>query len=309
LAKGFLPEDWPERNADKMFKGERRGGCKRGWGFLFFAFLLLWALPAQAADNAECLKCHKNPGLSKGKKDGSLLSLYVAEAAFQASVHAAAGMGCTDCHQEAKPNFHPAEGFPEVGCTSCHPDAFEAYKKTTHGLVLESGLEGAPKCQDCHTSHYIRKIHDPQSPVQAARLPAVCSKCHEEAQPPKGFLAALATYRITGHRKVYLASEYDTRVCANCHPENAGHPQKSLSPACIRCHSRSAETPVLLGPIHSKMSFKDQPVPFFLRILYGVGLVILGIGFVAFFSFRFYQKKKKEGTDTPGEGNQEGKNP
>jgi hypothetical protein len=286
------------------------GFIKRHCGLPFFTLFLLWAVTAPAAENVECLKCHGSPLLSKGKKDGSLLSLYVNEEAFKSSVHGAAGMGCADCHQGVNPNFHPAEGFPEAECGSCHPDALEAYKKTTHGMVMESGLENAPKCQNCHTSHYIRKIKDPLSPVNAAHLPSACFKCHWQAEPPPGFLATLATYRITGHRKVYLANEYDTRVCANCHPENAGHPQKSLSPACISCHSRSAETPVLLGPIHSKMSFKDQPVPFFLRILYGVGLVILVIGFVAFFSFRFYQKKKKkETTGTPDEGKQEGKNP
>jgi len=285
-----------------MFKRRRARRWKKGWLWLpFFAFFFLWAGVAQAADNAECLNCHKNPRLSKGKKDGSLLSLHVNEAAFQASVHGAAGMGCTDCHQGASPKFHPAEGFPEVGCASCHPEAAEAYKKTTHGLILENGLERAPRCPDCHTSHYIRKIQDPQSPVHASRLPAACAKCHEEANPPKGFLAALATYRITGHPKTNLGTRYDTTGCLGCHPDNAGHPQTKLSPVCVKCHDRSVHTPLLLGPIHSKMSFKEQPIPYFLRIFYGAGLVVVAVGFIAFFSFRFYQKKKKGEAKKPGE--------
>ena len=289
-----------------MFTGQRRGGWAIGWtGLPFFAFFLLWALTVQAAENAECLQCHNNPRLSKGAKDGSLLSLYVNEEAFKASVHGTAGMGCTDCHQEAKPDFHPAEGFPETGCASCHTDQAEAYKKTTHGMILESGMERAPKCQDCHTSHYIRKIIDPQSPVQASRLSAVCAKCHEEARPPQGFFAALATYRLIGHRKVNLADHYDTRGCANCHTENTGHPQKpGPPPSCVKCHDKSLPTPLLLGPIHFKMSFQDQPVPFLLRFLYGAGIVILVIGGIAFFSYRMVRKRKvKKGeADKTGEG-------
>jgi hypothetical protein len=291
---------------DEMTGGQRQGGCKARWFLLpFFTFFLFWATTAQAAENADCLNCHKNLNLSKGEKDGSLLSLYVNEEAFKASVHGAAGMGCPDCHQEAKPTFHPAEGFPEVGCTSCHAEAAEAYKKTTHGMVLESGLERAPKCQDCHTSHYIRKIGDPQSPVNASYLPNACSKCHEEANPPRGFFASLATYRIMGHRKVNLGTRCDTQGCANCHPENTGHPQKQeRTPSCAKCHDRSAETAVLLGPIHSKMSFKDQPLPFVLRILYGAGFVIVVIGCLAFFFYRSYRrmKAKKGSSGKPAEG-------
>ena len=109
-----------ERNADKMTIGLYPFGPIRSWlwlPLLAFFFFCAIAVPA-AADDAECLKCHKNPLLSKGKKDGSLLSLYVNEGAFKASVHGAAGMSCTDCNQEAKPNFHPAEGFPQVGCVA-----------------------------------------------------------------------------------------------------------------------------------------------------------------------------------------------
>jgi hypothetical protein len=293
---------------EEMNNGQRQSGCKAGWFVLpFFLFIFFWAIPAQAAENADCLNCHKNSRLSKGKKDGSLLSLYVNEEAFKASVHGAAGMGCTDCHQEAKPNVHPAEGFTPVGCASCHPDQVEAYKKTTHGMVWESGDERAPMCQDCHTSHYIRKINDPQSPVQASRLPEACVKCHEQAKIPEGFLTALATYRVTGHRKVNLGDRYEMKRCVNCHPENVGHPQKpGPPPSCVKCHDRSVSTPLLLGPIHLKMSFSEQPIPYLLRILYGAGLFFVVIGIIGIFAYRFYLRKKKgeEGTDKPTEGGQ-----
>ena len=195
--------------------------------FPILALCFFWVGAALAADNAECFKCHQNPRLSKGKKDGSLLSLHVDEKAFKASVHGAAGMGCTDCHQEAKPNVHPAEGFPEVGCANCHQDSAEAYKKTSprddagkrHGTGAQ--MPGLP---------YFPLHPQDRRPSIAGKgfpaLPEACAKCHEEAKPPRGFFTALATYRIMGHPKTDLEYRYDTQGCANCHPENTGHPQK-----------------------------------------------------------------------------------
>jgi len=251
------------------------------------------------------LKCHQNPRLSKGKKDGTLLSLHVDEKAFQASVHGAAGMGCSDCHPEAKPNVHPAEGFAEVGCAGCHQDSAEAYKQTAHGMMLESGMERAPRCQDCHTAHYVRKIADPLSPVQASRIPETCARCHEAAKPAQGVFLPLATYRIMGHPKSSLEYRYDTRGCANCHPENTGHPQKKGPvPPCVKCHDPSASAPLLLGPMHVKLSLWEQPVPFLLRFIYGAGLVVAILACVAFLGYRSYtrRKGKKGEEDKPPEG-------
>jgi len=295
-----------------MVKGEKRSFLKTGRILLpFLALLFLWTLAGQAADNAECLNCHRNSRLSKGKEDGSLLSLYVNEEAFKASVHGAAGMGCTDCHQEAKPNVHPAGGFSEAGCANCHQDEAEAYKKTSHGMMLESGMERAPKCQNCHTAHYIRKINDPQSPVQPSRLSEACAQCHGAAKPLRGFFNALATYRLMGHPKTDLEYHYNTQRCANCHPENTGHPLKQgRTPSCVKCHDPSVSTPLLLGPVHLKMSFQDQPVPFILRILYGVGLVAVILAGVVFFGYRTYRRKKtKPEGENPAAGDTGRTNP
>ncbi len=287
-----------------MYKGQMKKAEFTGWLFLaFFAFLLSGIWTAQAADNAACLQCHQNPGLSKGKKDGSPLSLYVNEEAFQTSVHGAAGMGCVDCHQEAKTDAHPAEGFNDPGCAGCHSDAAAAYQKTRHGEALAAGLN-APRCADCHTSHYVRKINDPQSPVRAAAISKACAACHEEAQPPQGFFTALAAYRILGHRKVNLSDEYSTRICANCHAENAGHSEKQAAGAsCSKCHNRASANALMLGPMHVKMSLREQPVPFLLRILYGAGVIVVVIGAVIGISFTAYKRKKaKKPAETPAGG-------
>jgi hypothetical protein len=283
----------------------KKGGLNTGWIWPpLLALIFFWSGPGWTAENADCLKCHQNPKLSKGKKDGSLLSLYVNEEAFKASVHGAAGMGCADCHPDAKVSQHPAEGFPEVGCASCHADQAEAYKKTAHGMMLESGMEEAPHCADCHTAHSIRKIGDPQSPVNADHLRTACAKCHWQANPPAGFFTTLATYRILGHPKADLAEKYNTHACGKCHPDNAGHPPKPIQASCARCHDRSLDTPVLLGPIHFKMTFHEDPLQFILRILYGLGFGVIVLGLIGYLGYRTYKKRKTAKPPAPGEGGQ-----
>jgi hypothetical protein len=283
----------------------KKGGLNTGWIWLpIFALIFFGASLSMAAENAGCLQCHKDPKLSKGKNDGSLLSLYVDDKAFKASVHGAAGMGCGDCHQDPKNTQHPPGDFPKVGCGSCHADQAEAYKKTTHGMMLESGMEKAPNCAACHSSHSTRKINDPQSSLNETQLAATCGKCHEQAKPPQGFFTALATYRIMGHPKGNLDEKYDTQACGKCHPENTGHPQKPYTPTCARCHDKSVTTPLLMGPIHIKMSFHEQPLQFILRIIYGFGSVVVVLGIIGWFGYRTYKKKKMPKPESPGEGSQ-----
>jgi hypothetical protein len=58
------------------------------------------------------------------------------------------------------------------------------------------------------------------------------------------------------------------------------------------------------------MSFQDQPVPFLLRFLYGAGIILVAVGFIGFFSFRCYQKRKKRGApEPPAAGEQKKENP
>lgn len=279
-----------------------RGRTAKKFWLPVFALSLLFFGPPAKADDSECFRCHKNPRLSKGKKDGSLLSLHVDEGRYQASVHGAAGLGCTECHAEAKAAYHPAEGFPEVDCAACHADQLAAYRKTAHGMMREGGMENAPKCADCHTAHYIRKAADPLSPVSEARLPAACAQCHWQADRPSGFFTFLATYRIMGHPKTNLGENYTTAACGKCHPENAGHPEKPLQTTCNRCHDKALENPLLLGSLHLQMTFADNPLAYLLRIFYGLGFFAAVIGGAGFFGYRTYRKRKAQKPDASGEG-------
>jgi hypothetical protein len=44
--------------------------------------------------------------------------------------------------------------------------------------------------------------------------------------------------------------------------------------------------------------------------MYGAGIIIVAVGFIGFFSFRCYQKRKKRGSSgPPAEGEQKKENP
>ena len=130
----------------------------------------------------------------------------------------------------------------------------------------------------------------------------VCARCHWQAKAPSGFFTALATYRIMGHPKGDLGEEYSTRACVKCHSENTGHPQKPLKVTCGRCHDKSLATPVLMGPIHFRMSFHEDPLTFILRVLYGLGVMLVIFGTVGWLGYRTYKKKKAPRPESTGEG-------
>jgi hypothetical protein len=89
-------------------------------------------------------------------------------------------------------------------CASCHEDrekmarhgleSIETYKDTFHWEQLKYGVIDSPDCINCHvplgySSHTIRPVGDPLSPVNDANRIKTCSKdggiqtCHPDATP------------------------------------------------------------------------------------------------------------------------------
>jgi len=50
------------------------------------------------------------------------------------------------------------------------------------------------------------------------------------------------------------------------------------------------------------MSFYENPLQFILRILYGLGVVVVIFGIVGWFGYRTYKKKKAPKPESAGEG-------
>ncbi len=101
---------------------------------------------------------------------------------------------CTDCHTAHTITLASSPKFVmDVinECGRCHdsPDAngdrvgtyYQTYAKSYHGQVSRLGTTRAARCADCHGSHDIRPLKDPESRVSKANLVTTCAKCHPAA--------------------------------------------------------------------------------------------------------------------------------
>ncbi|MBL9120274.1 MAG: hypothetical protein JNL80_10215 [Phycisphaerae bacterium] len=103
---------------------------------------------------------------------------------------------CSDCHTSHQITQASAPGFAvDVlnECGSCHDseDArkkngtarigtyYQTYLESYHGQVTKLGGTRAARCSDCHGSHDIRPLDDPESKVAKGNLVATCGQCHE----------------------------------------------------------------------------------------------------------------------------------
>jgi cytochrome b subunit of formate dehydrogenase len=88
---------------------------------------------------------------------------------------------CTDCHLG-----HNLTSPREVAfrlqqpdrCGQCHGDLVNRYRLSVHGELTALGYGPGAKCSDCHGSHEILAVHDPNSTMGPVKRAATCAKCH-----------------------------------------------------------------------------------------------------------------------------------
>jgi cytochrome b subunit of formate dehydrogenase len=66
-------------------------------------------------------------------------------------------------------------------CGNCHEDNLESYMETYHGKVTQLGYGETAKCYDCHGSHGIKRVNEPDSMVHNSNRLKTCQNCHENA--------------------------------------------------------------------------------------------------------------------------------
>jgi len=89
---------------------------------------------------------------------------------------------CTDCHQgHHMLHSDQAEFRLQVAnnCGNCHADLSSRYALSMHGQLTHQGYSAAANCADCHGSHDILPIDDPNSQLaQGENRLRTCQKCH-----------------------------------------------------------------------------------------------------------------------------------
>jgi cytochrome b subunit of formate dehydrogenase len=239
------------------------------------ALLLMAAGTARALDNSDCFACHSDKELTKTNKAGKVVSLFVDEKEYGASIH---GKNlCTSCHAEITEVPHP-DGYTHkpVACSSCHRVETAIYLKSDHGQAVAKGESEAASCKDCHGhSHTLLNYRNPLSPVNHANIPQTCGRCHGNTAEMEKFnlyqRAPVATYDRSVHG-VALEKRGVTQaaVCTDCHGSHDLH--KSTNPAsklywqnipgtCGKCHDNVKNT--YQRSVHGKAvagGIRDAPV-------------------------------------------------
>ena len=149
---------------------------------------------AEGDDASACIDCHRSQGMGR----------------FQASVHAASGLACQDCHTIHEPRL------ASESCRDCHGDVVAELELPSHHPVRE----GKMTCASCHDVHGLGIA---LLKGDAIRVNDSCYDCHQEKEGPFVF----------EHEPV-------TESCATCHRPHGSVANNLLTlsqPAlCLQCH-------------------------------------------------------------------------
>jgi cytochrome b subunit of formate dehydrogenase len=108
--------------------------------------------------------------------------------------HNAKAAVCSDCHSAHAVNNTSGDAFKQTissQCGSCHEANYASYKATYHGQISTLGYTYTAKCYNCHGSHDILKVDNPDSKVHPDNRMKTCKSCHsgkkDLAEAPAGF--------------------------------------------------------------------------------------------------------------------------
>ena len=91
---------------------------------------------------------------------------------------------CSSCHSPHDIES-PAEASTKLAitqnCGNCHQEELKTYRETYHGQVEKLGYGYTAKCFNCHGSHTIQPVDNPNSMVYPANRLKTCQQCHKNA--------------------------------------------------------------------------------------------------------------------------------
>ena len=207
----------------------------------------------QAASS--CIVCHGAEGLAHAR-----------------STHAAAGIGCLECHGgvegplevkaahgEQLQTLSTARGVV-ASCGGCHADLqhmrqfglrtdqLSLYETSPHGLLLAKDKDApVATCISCHGSHDVLAASDPRSPIHDFRQPETCGACHadEALMGAYGLRSdTVERYRHSVHGVALLDKDNPAApACTDCHGSHGAAPPRvtDIEMVCGTCHSTVRE--------------------------------------------------------------------
>ncbi|MGB5107426.1 MAG: cytochrome b/b6 domain-containing protein [Candidatus Zixiibacteriota bacterium] len=200
---------------------------------------------------------------------------------------------CNDCHgtHDLKKASDPAsmvnkQNIPKT-CSKCHNDISIQYFRGIHGKALQAGILDAPNCTDCHGEHEIRRIGDPDSPVNQSNLADyVCGRCHNDPQLMEKY--GLAEGRFTSYQDSYhglaiRGGSIKAANCISCHRAHdilpSANPASSVSrenivETCQTCHPK-ANLAFATSYTHKTAQQEFNPIDRWVRFAYILAIVLI----------------------------------
>jgi hypothetical protein len=192
---------------------------------LFFLGIALFGYSrAEAADEENCLMCHKYPSLARIGADGQVKTYYVNEHIFLNSLHGK--VGCRECHTYIK-KFPHDPVTQKVNCANvCHVKPPFAQENFSHHKIIdvfETSIHAAkpgdsplmkasePVCKYCHLNPLYKRVDE--KTISYGKTLDRCLNCHQR----RGVSEA---YRHVMHRlrhKTSRSSQEIVALCGGCH--------------------------------------------------------------------------------------------
>ncbi len=224
------------------------------------------AAKAAPAAASSCVTCHHDASVFEGKE------LEIPNQ-FAKDVHAAAGLGCQDCHggnadaklatdseaaKNAKAPFSyvgaPSRADIPGFCGRCHSDPNymkrfkpdgrtdqeQQYWSSRHGQLLKHGDTKVAVCTDCHGVHGIQPVASPDSTMYRTHIADTCASCHGDPKHMAG--------RKLEDGRPFPVDQY-ARWRQSVHAKSMLEKGDLSAPTCTDCHGSHGATPPGVGSI------------------------------------------------------------
>lgn len=214
----------------------------------------------KAVEGNKCISCHKQNGYTK----------------LSQSVHK--NLECADCHNYISNNLdnHPKNvgATQKADCYLCHSAIAKEHRESIHGISLSEGVDEAAMCWNCHGSHDILKVKDPNSKVYPKNLAQTCGKCHDDPKLALKFSFSVKNpglkYSNSVHGKLIQNGSKDAPTCVTCHGvhdiKNRVQPGSKISSfnvpqTCGQCHKEIEDDyEKSIHWIRAKQGIREAPV-------------------------------------------------
>lgn len=184
---------------------------------------------------------------------------------------------CTSCHTAHEILPH-ADSLSSVNrknvpatCGRCHHGIEEQFERSVHATKVGKTDKELPVCNDCHTSHKIRRADEAGFKLE---IMTQCGRCHE---------AIARTYFDTYHGKVSQLGYTKTAKCYDCHgahdilpvSDSRSHlSRENVVSTCQKCHSGATRR--FAGYLTHATHHDPEKYPFLFWTFWGMTSLLIG---------------------------------